>query len=243
MNDKSLDVLLVDDDPDMRDTINNILARDGFSLRFAENGTQMREKLQEQRPLIVLLDLVLPEESGLDLARELKTNYNLPFIIISGKDDVIDKVVGLEIGADDYITKPFHARELIARLNTVLRRINNRVLETHDETTNKDNAIQIGDWTFDHQRQLLQLGDAAPVNLTTHEYRVLDALVNSAGKILSRDSIIDIVSGRDWMPYDRSVDVVIGKLRKKLKDDPACPVYIKTIRNAGYSFVAKVKRI
>ena len=102
--------------------------------------------------------------------------------------------------------------------------------------------LQIGDWRFDQSRQLLQNSAGAPVNLTTHEFKVLDALVDHAGKILSRDRIIDIVSGRDWMPYDRSVDVVIGKLRKKLDDDPSCPVYIKTVRNAGYSFVAKVKR-
>lgn len=244
MTEKYSDVLVVEDDPDMQETINNILKRDQFVTRFASNGKEMREKISEERPSLVLLDLILPDENGLDLARQLRIDYKLPFIILSGKDDVIDKVVGLEIGADDYITKPFHARELVARLHTVIRRLKNegRVPESAGEEAEPDGMMQIGDWRFDQSRQLLQGNDGQPVNLTTHEFKVLDALVAHAGKILSRDRIIDIVSGRDWMPYDRSVDVVIGKLRKKLDDDPSCPVYIKTVRNAGYSFVAKVKR-
>ncbi len=243
MTDKYSSVLVVEDDPDMQETINNILKRDQFVARFASNGKEMHERINEDRPFLVLLDLILPDENGLDLARKLRIDYQLPFIIISGKDDVIDKVVGLEIGADDYITKPFHARELIARLHTVIRRLkNDQPAPAALETETEEGMLQIGDWRFDQSRQLLQNSAGAPVNLTTHEFKVLDALVDHAGKILSRDRIIDIVSGRDWMPYDRSVDVVIGKLRKKLDDDPSCPVYIKTVRNAGYSFVAKVKR-
>ncbi|MCK5778350.1 MAG: response regulator transcription factor [Rhodospirillales bacterium] len=242
MSEKYSHVLVVEDDPDMQETINNILKRDQFLPRFANNGKEMHEQIRQERPFIVLLDLILPDENGLDLARQLRTDYQLPFVIISGKDDVIDKVVGLEIGADDYITKPFHARELIARLHTVIRRLKNDTPPPAQETAAVGDGIRIGDWTLDQTRQVLQKDDGNPVNLTTHEFKVLDALVGSAGKILSRDRIIDIVSGRDWMPYDRSVDVVIGKLRKKLDDDPTCPVYIKTVRNAGYSFVAKIKK-
>jgi len=228
----------------MSETIQNVLNREGFALRFATNGATMREQIAAKKPLIVLLDLILPDESGLNLARELQTTYHIPFIIISGKGDVIDKVVGLEIGADDYISKPFHARELVARLNAVIRRISTNAGSSGDaEENDAETGFIIGDWNFDHQRQLLKRKGADPVNLTTHEFRVLKSLVDNAGMILSRDSIIDMVSGRDWMPFDRSVDVVIGKLRKKLDDNPACPVYIKTIRNAGYSFVAKVKKI
>lgn len=242
MSEKYSNVLVVEDDPDMQETINNILKRDQFLPRFASNGKEMHEKIAEERPFLVLLDLVLPDENGLDLARVLKTDYQLPFIILSGKDDVIDKVVGLEIGADDYITKPFHARELVARLHTVIRRLKNDAPVPAPVSADGADTLKIGDWTLDQSRQLLQGTDGTPVNLTTHEFRVLDALVENAGKILSRDRIIDIVSGRDWMPYDRSVDVVIGKLRKKLDDDPSCPLYIKTVRNAGYSFVAKVSK-
>lgn len=237
------DVLIVDDDPDMRETISNILSKDGFPVRFAENGAEMRAAVEEKRPQIVLLDLMLPDENGFDLARELHANHGIPFIIISGKDDVIDKVVGLEIGADDYIAKPFHARELAARVSSVLRRASADKSNASGNGANNGNLLKIGDWKFDHQRQLLQQGDQPAVNLTTHEFKVLDALVRNAGNIISRDSIINIVSGRDWMPYDRSVDVVIGKLRKKLNDSPACPIYIKTVRNAGYSFVAKVSKL
>ncbi|NET39437.1 MAG: response regulator transcription factor [Cyanothece sp. SIO1E1] len=242
MPEKYSHVLVVEDDPDMQETINNILKRDQFLPRFANNGKEMHEQIRQERPFIVLLDLILPDENGLDLARQLRTDYQLPFVIISGKDDVIDKVVGLEIGADDYITKPFHARELIARLHTVIRRLKNDTQPPAQETAAAGDGIRIGDWTLDQTRQVLQKDDGNAVNLTTHEFKVLDALVGSAGKILSRDRIIDIVSGRDWMPYDRSVDVVIGKLRKKLDDDPTCPVYIKTVRNAGYSFVAKITK-
>lgn len=242
MSEKYSHVLVVEDDPDMQETINNILKRDQFLPRFANNGKEMHEQIRQERPFIVLLDLILPDENGLDLARQLRTDYQLPFVIISGKDDVIDKVVGLEIGADDYITKPFHARELIARLHTVIRRLKNDTPPPALETAAAGDGIRIGDWTLDQTRQVLQKDGGNPVNLTTHEFKVLDALVGSAGKILSRDRIIDIVSGRDWMPYDRSVDVVIGKLRKKLDDDPTCPVYIKTVRNAGYSFVAKITK-
>jgi len=234
------DILVVEDDPDMIETIGNIMQREKFAPRFATNGAEMREEIHKKRPFIVLLDLVLPDESGLDLARQLRADYKIPFIIISGRDDVIDRVVGLEIGADDYITKPFHARELVARLYAVTRRLNiaNR---TNQHPPSNDNLVRIGDWTLDRSRQVLKKDDDTIVNLTTHEFRVLGALLDNAGKIVSRDRIIDIVSGGDWMPFDRSVDVVIGKIRKKLGDDPTSPSYIKTVRNAGYSFIANVR--
>jgi len=231
-------ILIVDDDPDIRITIVRILERDGYRVTEAENGEQMRRHIAEQDIALIILDLTLPGEDGLTLARKLTRNTDIPFIMLTGRDDIVDKVVGLEIGADDYITKPFHARELAARIGTVLRRAAGK--EPHSpalETSPKGDIIEFGEWRFNTTSGHLVSTQDQEVILTTYEFQVLAALASRPNRPLSRDQILDFVADRDWDPFDRSIDVLIGKIRKKLNDSPKAPTYIKTMRNLGYMFI------
>jgi len=237
-------ILVVEDDPDMRETVCTALQRNEYRVREAEDGRGMREVLAQRQVDLVILDLVLPGESGLDLARELRNSSDIPLIILTGKDNVIDKVVGLEIGADDYITKPFHARELVARIGTVLRRSRSRTGKVEPDSGEvSPGMIRFGDWQLDlfGQRLTDSLGDT--VVLTTYEFQILSALAQRPGKALSRDRIMDLIADREWNPFDHSIDVLIGKIRKKLGDDSRNPQFIRTIRNIGYMFVADVQRM
>jgi DNA-binding response OmpR family regulator len=237
-------ILVVDDDPDMRETICAALLRDGYSVQEAEDGAGMQLVLAQSRVDLVILDLVLPGKSGLDLARELRNTSDIPLIMLTGKDDVIDKVVGLEIGADDYITKPFHPRELVARIGTVLRRIRSHAMhDSPDINAEPNRRIRFGQWTLDLLGQRLTGAGGDVILLTTYEFQVLSALAQHPGKVLSRDRIMDLVAEREWNPFDRSIDVLIGKIRKKLGDDSRDSVFIRTLRNQGYMFVADVERL
>lgn len=233
-------ILVVEDDLDMRETICSTLIKDGYQVEEAGDAKEMRSVLGGGRIDLVILDLVLPGESGFNLAREVRSNSDIPLIILSGKGDVIDKVVGLEIGADDYITKPFFPRELIARVGTVLRRMGRREHEAVPATgTERPSTIQFGDWTLDLFGQRLTKSNGDPVTLTTYEFQVLSAMAQRPGMVLSRDQIMDLVAGREWNPLDRSIDVLIAKLRKKIGDNSRNPQFIRTVRNTGYMFVAK----
>lgn len=237
-------ILVVEDDPDMRETVCTALLRDGYRVEEAEDGPAMRRILAQEHIDLVILDLVLPGESGLDLARDLRNASDIPLIMLTGKDNIIDKVVGLEIGADDYITKPFHARELVARIKTVLRRSRANEGKMEPESMGTWSGIfRFGDWQLDLSGQRLTGIDGGAVILTTYEFRVLSALVQRPGKALSRDQIMDLVADRAWNPLDRSIDVLIGKIRKKLGDDSRDPRFIRTVRNTGYMFVANVERL
>ena len=237
-------ILVVDDDPDMRETVCMALLRDGYRVQEAEDGHGMRAVLAQCHVDLVILDLVLPGESGLDLARELRNSSDIPLIMLTGKDNVIDKVVGLEIGADDYITKPFHARELVARIRTVLRRSRSNTGKAEpDPGEASSGTIQFGDWQLDLFGQRLTGSNGNSVVLTTYEFQVLSALAQHPGKALSRDQIMDLVADREWNPFDRSIDVLIGKIRRKLGDNSHNPQFIRTIRNIGYMFVADVQRV
>lgn len=237
-------ILVVDDDPDMRETVCMALLRDGYRVQEAEDGRGMRGILEQFHIDLVILDLVLLGESGLDLARELRNSSDIPLIMLTGKDNVIDKVVGLEIGADDYITKPFHARELVARIGTVLRRARSNTGKVGpDSGETSPGMIRFGDWQLDLFGQRLTGSNGDVVMLTTYEFLVLSALAQRTGKALSRDQIMDLVADREWNPFDRSIDVLIGKIRRKLGDDSRNPQFIRTIRNIGYMFVAEVEQV
>lgn len=235
---KSFHVLVVDDDVRICKLLNRYLASEGYKVSTAANGEQMRRVFDHDAPDLVILDLILPDEDGFTLARELRTWSDVGIIMLTGKTEQVDKIVGLEVGADDYLTKPFDKRELLARVRSVLRRASQSARPRHEDN---HSVAHFAGFTMNLAAQELisPLGDH--VHLTNYEFQLLSALVHHANQVLDRDQILDLIAGRDWAPTDRSVDVLIGKLRKKLNEDSQEPALIKTIRGTGYRFIAQVK--
>lgn len=233
-------VLLVDDDDRICRLLAQFLGRSGYAVRTASSGEEMRRLLMAEPADLVMLDLMLAGEDGLELARELRSQSDVAIIMLTGKTDVFDKVIGLEIGADDYITKPFDNRELLARVHSVLRR--NFRNKTSASSAKQPSVVRFAGWTLDLPAYELTSPSGEKVTLTSNEFQLLSALVRQHDRVLSREEILDLVAGRDWSPVDRSVDVLVGKLRKKIEADPTNPVLIKTVRGVGYKFTGKVDR-
>lgn len=229
---------MVDDDVRICKLLNRYLAREGYKVSTAANGEQMRRVFDHDVPDLVILDLILPDEDGFTLARELRTWSDVGIIMLTGKTEQVDKIVGLEIGADDYLTKPFDKRELLARVRSVLRRVSQ---SSRPQPEDNYSVAHFAGFilNLDAHELISPIGDH--VHLTNYEFQLLSALVLNANQVLDRDRILDLIAGRDWAPTDRSVDVLIGKLRKKLNQDSQEPALIKTIRGTGYRFVAHVK--
>ncbi|MCB1692674.1 MAG: response regulator transcription factor [Pseudomonadales bacterium] len=226
-------ILVVDDDEPLGNIISQYLGEAGYGVVVARNKAELLVALERARFDLVLLDLGLPDAHGLELARLLRSrSAQLGIIVISGTTDSVDKVVSLELGADDFVPKPFDQRELLARVRAVLRRVNEYARATGE------GRVRFGDFELDLDTHELCDGDGQIVHLTTQEFALLKAMVKSGNRVLNREQILQSVSGRDWFYSDRSVDVLVGKLRKKIEDDPARPKYIKTIRGAGYKFAA-----
>ena len=236
-------ILIVDDEPRVRRMLKTYLDGEGFSVREAEDGAAMRRELATARPDIVLLDLVIPGEDGLSLLRELRRVSDMPVIMITGHGDPIDRVAGLEAGADDYITKPFHLREVLARVRTVLRRSQERASDapgTPAAAVPATTAVAFAGWRLDLDARELLDATGSMVPLTTGEFQLLAAFVRHPNRPLNRDQLMDLVRDRDWTPFDRSIDTQVGRLRKKIESDPKKPSLIKTVRGVGYVFTAKV---
>jgi DNA-binding response OmpR family regulator len=233
-------ILIVDDEADMRRLVADILARDGYRWVEAEDGSTMRRVLREQRVDLIILDLMLPGEDGLSLAREVRAGSQIPIVMLSARDDVVDKIVGLELGADDYLTKPFHPRELIARIRSVLRRATNSQQAEGANTRAENMVVGFNGWLLDLGEHRLTSPEGHEVRLTTFEFKVLSFLSQRPKTVVSRDEILSFAAKRGWNPLDRSVDVVIGKLRKKFNDSASQPHFIRTVRNAGYMFLPEV---
>ena len=213
------------------------LEQEGFAVALVADGAAMRKALAERTFDLALLDLVLPGEDGLLLAREIRAQSDLPIIILSGKGDTIDRVVGLEVGADDYIAKPFHLRELLARMRTVLRRTAKR---PEAPAPDGDGVLAFESWRLDPSRRELRDGEGRLVELTSGEFDLLLCFLRRPQRVLSRDQIMDLTRGRDWSPLDRSIDNQVRRLRRKVEADPDAPQLIKTVRGAGYVFTAAV---
>lgn len=226
-------ILIVDDDPRLCRTLSRYLTLQGYTARAALNGEEMREKLAADEADLVILDLNLPDEDGFSLARELQANYDLAIVMLTGRTDIIDKIVGLELGADDYVTKPFAERELLARVRSVLRRTSE---ETKSEETASGSVAHFAGWRLDLDAYELSSPDGNAVALTPHEFQLLVAFVQHGNRVLTREMILELLTGRDWTPEDRSVDVLIGKLRKKLHCSDQGPSLIETVRGVGYKF-------
>jgi two-component system phosphate regulon response regulator OmpR len=226
-------VLVVDDDPAIREMLSEYLSAHGFEVAQAANGAAMRAELQRALPAVVLLDVGLPGEDGLTLARFLRERHDVGIIMVTGADEVVDRVAGLEVGADDYIAKPFDPRELRARLKSVLRR-----LEKKEPAAAKGRMrVGIGRCSLDLKSRTLSDDKGREIPITAMEFDLLKALIDHPNQVLSRDRLLTLTRNREWEPFDRSIDIRITRLRRKVEDDPGHPRVIRTVRGAGYMFV------
>ena len=232
-------VLIVDDDPLIRDLLHAYLSQEGYDVHCAATAELAETFLASQTVDLVMLDIRLPGKDGLTLTRELRVRSEVGIILITGRNDEIDRIVGLECGADDYVIKPLNPRELVSRAKNLIRRVR------HAQTPQTAVAVakpvkQFADWALDTDRRRL-IDPAGSETLLTHgEYQLLSVFLRNSGHTLSRDQLMDQIRNREWVPNDRSIDVLVGRLRRKLHDDPAEPQLIITIHGAGYLFTAGV---
>ncbi|WP_338552467.1 response regulator transcription factor [Paenibacillus sp. KS-LC4] len=222
-------ILVIDDEAAIRDLIELVLLRENFQVKTAENGRIGLQELDAFQPDLVLLDLMLPDYSGYDLCKEIMKKQVVPVIMLSAKNETIDKVLGLELGAEDYMTKPFDNRELIARIKVVLRRYE----PNHMNKSNEEPQINYGELAFNLETRVV-LKNGNPVALTAKEFKILEALLRRPDKIYTRDELLEIVWGFDYLGDSRSVDMTIMRLRRKLEDDAESPKYVKTVYGFGY---------
>jgi len=232
-------VLIIDDDRQIRTMLRRYLEEERFRVLEAADGAQMRQVFSAGAIDIVLLDLTLPGEDGLSLARHIRQSSDVPIIMLTGKSDVIDRVAGLEAGADDYIAKPFHLREVLARIRTVMRRSTSGS-PTPDLPAPASQILRFAQWRLDLHRRVLLSETNEQVSLTASEFELLKILVENGNKVLSREVLMDLTKGHEWSPFDRAIDTQIGRLRKKIEVDTNNPELIKTVRGAGYILSASV---
>ena len=230
-------ILIVDDDAAVRRLLADCLQPEGFAVFEAANGVAMQKELAARRIDLITLDLNLAGEDGLKLARDVRSRRNIPIIMITGKSDPVDRIVGLELGADDYIPKPFHMREVLARVRAVLRRYQPAVDAAAGERYGFEGQI------LDVTRRELKTTAGIVTELTTTEFELLAILVRALGRVLSRDQIMDQLKGHDWSPLDRSIDSMIARLRRKIEPENETPKLIKTVRGVGYVFAGRVESV
>jgi two-component system, OmpR family, response regulator len=230
-------ILAVDDEPELLAMLGEYLTRQGYTVATAEDGVTMRRLLGEQAFDLVLLDINLPGEDGLSLARYLRERHSVGIIMLTAASDVVDRIVGLEMGADDYLTKPFDPRELLARIKSVLRRAAVPAAELEEEPVH-GNRVRFGRCLLDlESHRLFDHESGEEVPLTSMEFDLLKAFAERPNRVLTRDQLLDLAHNRDWEPFDRSIDIRITRIRRKIEPDPAKPQTIKTVRGAGYMFV------
>ncbi len=234
-------ILVVDDDARIRQMLVRYFEDNGFKVNAVANGAAMRSELAKSSYAAIFLDLVLPNgENGLELLRELRSTSDVPVLMLTGQDDVTDKVVGLEVGADDYIAKPFHLRELLARLRTILRR---RTASDATRATNgQDETLAFEGWSLDVSRRRLTSPQGDDVALTTGEFDMLLVFVRNPGRVLSRETLMDLTRNRNLEAFDRAIDAQIVRLRKKIENDPKSPDLIQSVRGVGYVFTGRPGR-
>ncbi|MCK8782412.1 response regulator [Rhizobium sp. NTR19] len=232
-------ILVVDDDGRIRQMLTRYFEGEGYIVSGAANGEEMQAQLAQKNIDIILLDLSLPGgKDGLDLAREIRATSDIPIMMLTGRDDVIDRIIGIEIGADDYIAKPFHLREVHARLKSILRR---RHPVQQKPAPADDQIVRFDGWALDLVRRQLRSPAGADVELTTGEFDMLATFVQHAGRVLTRDFLMDATRGRQLEAFDRTIDAQIVRLRRKIEADATQPQLIKAVRGVGYVFTAKVE--
>ncbi|HSG34794.1 MAG TPA: response regulator [Sphingomonadaceae bacterium] len=231
-------VLLVDDEASLREPLAEYLSRQGFDVTAASSAAEARSKLLKSTPDLVLLDIMMPGEDGLSLCRHLSEAKNLPVIMLTAKGEATDRIVGLEIGADDYVVKPFEPRELVARIKSVLRRASKT-----GPSAQEDALYEFEGWTLDPVKRRLTDPEGALVPISTAEFRLLLALLSHPRQVLDRDRLLDMVQGREAHLFDRAVDNQVSRLRRKIEEDRSDPRLIQTVRGGGYMLAADVGRI
>ncbi len=234
-------IAVVDDDPDVRETFEEYLSERGYEVIALNGGTALREHVASDAPLdLVLLDITMPGEDGLSLARFLSSETDLKIIMVTASGETVDRVVGLEIGADDYLAKPVDLRELLARVKAVLRRAGSEAnMQGAGSSASTSERIQFGNCQLDLAAQQLFDEDGHEIRISAMEYDLLRVFAEHPNRVLSRDSLLELAHHGDWEPFDRSIDIRISRLRRKIERDPGKPEVLKTVRGAGYIFVAK----
>ncbi|WDP84018.1 MAG: response regulator [Desulfobacter sp.] len=223
-------LLIIDDDIKLIELLFEYFGENGFQVSALGEGTQAIKTIRETAPDLIILDIMLPGKDGLTVLKEIRTQFSTPVIMLTAKGDDTDRIVGLELGADDYLPKPFNPRELLARIRAILRR------QDRTEPIGEERLIRSGDMVLNRAARSLTLQDRA-VELSTTEFNILEVLMKNPNAVLSRDQIMNMAQGKDFMAFDRSVDIHISKLRAKIEKDPAAPARIKTVWGTGYMFV------
>jgi two-component system OmpR family response regulator len=239
MNKAAAHILVVDDDPKIRLLLRRCFEGEGYEVTEAAGGEEAISQVASRTFDLVTLDLTLPDADGLTVARDIRARSQVPIVMLTGKGDTIDRVVGLELGADDYITKPFHLREVLARVRAVMRRTAAHV-SVSGTTAESREIVMFAGWKLDIGKRELRNAAGEMCDLTTSEFDLLHLFVTHAKRVLSRDQIMDLLRGHDWNPYDRSIDNLIVRLRRKIEPDPDRPTLIKTVRGVGYTLAADV---
>lgn len=225
-------ILIIDDDRKLCRLVKDYLEPLGYAVEFVHTGNDGLKSVSEKDYDAVILDVMLPGIDGFEVLRQIRRFSDVPVLMLSARGDEVDRVAGLEIGADDYLPKTFSVRELLARLRAVLR----RARASRQETTEVEEEITVGELKIIPSRRLVLFADK-PLSLTPVEYELLLSLARAKGRVKTRERLLDEIAGRDWMVFDRSIDVHISSLRKKLNDDPQNPKYIRTVRSAGYMLI------
>jgi len=221
-------ILVVEDEPSFSDALSYLLGREGFDISVADTGTKAVEEFERHGADLILLDLMLPGLSGTEVCRQIRSKSNVPIIMLTAKDTEVDKVVGLELGADDYVTKPYSKAELVARIRAVLRR-------QGDVAATSDGVLTAGPVRIDVERHQVNINNEL-ISLPLKEFELLEFLVRNSGRVLTRSQLIDRVWGSDYFGDTKTLDVHVKRLRAKIETDPANPVFIQTIRGLGYKF-------
>lgn len=231
-------VLVVEDVAEVRLLLRRCFESDGYVVQEATDAAAARQALSEQSFDLVTLDLQMPGENGLALARDLRATSDVPLMMVTGRGDLVDRVAGLEVGADDYVTKPFHVREVQARARSILRRTRPRasIDVARPAPTEPRDVLSFDRWVIDLDRRELATRDGHARELTASEFELLSVFLKHPNRVLSRQRIMDLLKGADWSPFDRAIDTQVRRLRQKIEDDPSAPRLVKTVRGAGYLF-------
>jgi two-component system phosphate regulon response regulator OmpR len=230
-------LVIVDDEPEICDMVAEYLARYGFAVDGAAGGAELDAIVAQKMPDLVILDVNMPGENGFAIARRLRAKSDVPFLMLTSADDLVDRVVGLELGADDYVSKPFDLRELRARIDAVLRRTSRGRAAPANAAARSPAFVHFGDFGLDLEARRLSCANGEELELTAMEFDLLAAFARNPNRVLSRERLLDLAHNHDTEPFDRSIDVRIARLRRKIERDPSKPLLIKTMRGAGYMFV------